>query len=76
MRPFLYARAAAPEAGSGEPRPTGHGLKPLDIEVMKRLSSRVNLIPVIAKADTLSPNDLLKFKSRVGFYLALHFPTF
>jgi len=46
-------------------RPTGHGLKPLDIEVMKRLSSRVNLIPVIAKADTLSPNDLLKFKSRV-----------
>ncbi|KAI4722970.1 cdc12 like protein [Aureobasidium sp. EXF-10727] len=46
-------------------RPTGHGLKPLDIEVMKRLSSRVNLIPVIAKADTLSPNDLLKFKSRI-----------
>lgn len=29
-------------------RPTGHTLKPLDIEVMKRLSSRVNLIPVVA----------------------------
>jgi septin family protein len=54
-------------------RPTGHGLKPLDIEVMKRLSSRVNLIPVIAKADTLSPNDLLKFKSRVCFQ---SFPAF
>lgn len=30
-------------------RPNGHGLKPLDIEIMKRLGSRVNLIPVIAK---------------------------
>lgn len=46
-------------------RPTGHGLKPLDIEVMKRLSTRVNLIPVIAKADTLSPADLQRFKARV-----------
>lgn len=46
-------------------RPTGHTLKPLDIEVMKRLSTRVNLIPVVAKADTLSPNDLATFKTRV-----------
>ena len=47
-------------------RPTGHTLKPLDIEVMKRLSSRVNLIPVVAKADTLSPIDLARFKQRVS----------
>lgn len=46
-------------------RPTGHTLKPLDIEVMKRLCTRVNLIPVVAKADTLSPADLAKFKQRV-----------
>ncbi|QIX01640.1 hypothetical protein AMS68_007157 [Peltaster fructicola] len=46
-------------------RPTGHTLKPLDIEVMKRLCTRVNLIPVVAKADTLSPADLAKFKSRI-----------
>jgi cell division control protein 12 len=46
-------------------RPTGHTLKPLDIEVMKKLCTRVNLIPVVAKADTLSPQDLHKFKSRV-----------
>ncbi|KKK12897.1 septin [Aspergillus ochraceoroseus] len=46
-------------------RPTGHTLKPLDIEVMKRLSSRVNLIPIIAKADTLSPADLARYKQRV-----------
>lgn len=41
-------------------------LKPLDIEIMKRLGSRVNLIPVIAKADTLTPSDLQKFKEIVG----------
>jgi cell division control protein 12 len=46
-------------------RPTGHSLRPLDVEVMKRLGSRVNLIPVIAKADTLTPDDLAAFKSRI-----------
>jgi len=51
-------------------RPTGHTLKPLDIEVMKRLGSRVNLIPVIAKADTLTPNDLETFKRRVREVIA------
>ena len=33
---------------------------------MKRLGSRVNLIPVIAKADTLTPKDLAQFKQRVS----------
>jgi len=47
-------------------RPTGHTLKPLDIEIMKRLGTRVNLIPVVAKADTLTPNDLAVFKQRVS----------
>ncbi|KAH3674400.1 hypothetical protein WICMUC_003237 [Wickerhamomyces mucosus] len=46
-------------------RPTGHSLKPLDIETMKKLSTRVNLIPVIAKADTLSPNEISEFKNRI-----------
>jgi cell division control protein 12 len=32
---------------------------------MKRLSSRVNLIPVVAKADTLSHADLARYKERV-----------
>lgn len=47
-------------------RPTGHTLKPLDIEIMKRLGTRVNLIPVIAKADTITPTDLHRFKKRVS----------
>ncbi|CDH59462.1 cell division control protein 12 [Lichtheimia corymbifera JMRC:FSU:9682] len=46
-------------------RPNGHGLKPLDIEIMKRLGSRVNLIPVIAKADTLTQKDLTVFKQKI-----------
>ncbi|XP_006741746.2 septin-9-like [Leptonychotes weddellii] len=33
---------------------TGHSLRPLDIEFMKRLSKVVNIVPVIAKADTLT----------------------
>lgn len=32
---------------------------------MKRLGTRVNLIPVIAKADTLTQNDLATFKQRI-----------
>jgi len=51
-------------------RPTGHTLKPIDIEVMKRLGTRVNLIPVIAKADTLTPRDLAQFKHRVNEVIA------
>lgn len=46
-------------------RPTGHSLKPLDIEAMRQLSTRVNLIPVIAKADTLSPQEIHDFKIRI-----------
>ncbi|CUS21794.1 LAQU0S04e00936g1_1 [Lachancea quebecensis] len=46
-------------------RPTGHGLKPLDIETMKRISSRANLIPVIAKSDTLTAKELQAFKLRI-----------
>ncbi|ORY98210.1 Septin-domain-containing protein [Syncephalastrum racemosum] len=51
-------------------KPTGHTLSPLDIECMKRLGSRVNLIPVIAKADTLTPADLAKFKQNIREVIA------
>ncbi|KAJ1724455.1 Septin spn4 [Coemansia erecta] len=46
-------------------RPNGHTLKPLDVRAMKAIGARVNLIPVIAKADTLSPTALRQFKKRV-----------
>lgn len=46
-------------------QPTGHSLKPLDIEVMRRLHTKVNLIPVIAKADTLTDEEISAFKLRI-----------
>lgn len=45
--------------------PTGHGLKAVDLVCMKQLESRVNIIPVIAKADTISKAELAGFKKRI-----------
>ncbi|XP_019064538.1 neuronal-specific septin-3 isoform X2 [Fukomys damarensis] len=45
--------------------PTGHSLRPLDLEFMKHLSKVVNIIPVIAKADTMTPEEKSEFKQRV-----------
>lgn len=45
--------------------PTGHSLREIDIELMKRLSPRVNVIPVIGKADTCTPTELAEFKKRI-----------
>jgi len=45
--------------------PTGHRLKPLDILVMKHLDKCVNVIPVIAKADTLTLEEREAFKKRI-----------
>ncbi|KAF6766397.1 septin [Ephemerocybe angulata] len=45
--------------------PTGHALREMDIELMKRLSPRVNVIPVIGKADSLTPSELKGFKKRI-----------
>lgn len=45
--------------------PTGHSLREMDIELMRRLSPRVNVIPVIGKADSLTPGELKAFKKRI-----------
>ncbi|XP_077864125.1 septin-11-like isoform X2 [Saccoglossus kowalevskii] len=45
--------------------PTGHSLKSLDLVTMKKLDSKVNIIPVIAKADTVSKGELHKFKIKI-----------
>jgi septin 7 len=42
-----------------------YSLKPLDIEFMRRLHTRVNLIPIIAKADTMTEEEVVKFKERI-----------
>ncbi|GBP03848.1 Septin-2 [Eumeta japonica] len=50
--------------------PTGHGLKSLDLVCMKKLDSKVNIIPIIAKADTISKVELQRFKSKIMQELA------
>uniref|UniRef100_A0A8B9H2Q4 Septin n=1 Tax=Astyanax mexicanus TaxID=7994 RepID=A0A8B9H2Q4_ASTMX len=45
--------------------PSGHSLKSLDLVTMKKLDSKVNIIPVIAKADTISKSELHKFKMKI-----------
>lgn len=53
-------------------QPTGHALKQIDIEFMRRLHTKVNLIPVIAKADTLTDDEIIAFKQRVLNDIAHH----
>jgi septin 7 len=45
--------------------PTGHGLKPLDIQCMKRIHEKVNIIPVIGKADSCTKKEINLFKRKV-----------
>lgn len=61
--------------------PTGHGLKSIDLVCMKKLDTKVNIIPIIAKADTVSKSELEKFKTKINQELAANgvhiyqFPT-
>lgn len=45
--------------------PTGHSLRSLDIALMKEIHEKVNLIPVIAKSDTLTEEEIIDFKQRI-----------
>ncbi|CDW59019.1 protein unc isoform [Trichuris trichiura] len=45
--------------------PTGHGLKALDVYALKMLGKKVNIVPVIAKADTISKDELKRFKAKI-----------
>lgn len=40
-------------------------MKPLDIEFMKKLHSKVNIVPVIAKADCLTKREIQRLKMRI-----------
>uniref|UniRef100_A0A8C3CDG2 Septin-type G domain-containing protein n=1 Tax=Cairina moschata TaxID=8855 RepID=A0A8C3CDG2_CAIMO len=45
--------------------PFGHGLRPVDVEFMKALHEKVNIVPLIAKADCLIPSEIRKLKERI-----------
>ena len=41
-------------------------LRQIDRELMLRLQNKVNIVPVIAKADTLTRQEVLRFKATVS----------
>ncbi|CAO3669259.1 unnamed protein product [Rhizopus stolonifer] len=52
--------------------PSGHSLKPIDVIVIKRLVEIVNVVPVIAKSDSLTIEERAAFKQRINQELAFH----
>ena len=45
--------------------PTGHSIKSIDLAIMSKISKKVNIIPIIAKADTIAKSELHIFKNRI-----------
>uniref|UniRef100_A0AC35U294 Septin n=1 Tax=Rhabditophanes sp. KR3021 TaxID=114890 RepID=A0AC35U294_9BILA len=45
--------------------PTGHSLTELDIKFLQNLHNKVNIVPVIAKADTLTTDEMTRFKENI-----------
>ncbi|KAL9558398.1 hypothetical protein MBANPS3_000941 [Mucor bainieri] len=52
--------------------PSGHSLKPIDVIVLKKLVQVVNVVPVIAKSDSLTIEERNAFKQRINAELAFH----
>nr|KAF6490925.1 hypothetical protein HJG59_016291 [Molossus molossus] len=52
--------------------PTGHCLRPLDIEFLQRLCRTVNVVPVIARADSLTIEERENFRQRIQHNLKTH----
>ena len=47
-------------------------LKPLDVEFMKALHNKVNIVPVLSKADTLTISEVKRLKQRILEEIASH----
>lgn len=45
--------------------PVGHGLRAIDLVTMQALDKKVNLIPVIAKADTITKDELAALRTKI-----------
>lgn len=52
--------------------PTGHSLRPIDVIVMKKLSEVVNVVPIIAKADSLTLEEREEFKKNIRAEMQYH----
>ncbi|KAF5102045.1 hypothetical protein D0Z00_000505 [Geotrichum galactomycetum] len=53
-------------------QPNGHGLKPIDITVLKKLSETANVVPVIAKSDSMTLAERVAFKAILQKEFAYH----
>jgi len=53
-------------------QPSGHALKPIDIVVLKKLAEFVNVVPVIAKSDSLTLEERAAFKQRIKEEFEFH----
>ncbi|XP_025419120.1 septin-7 isoform X2 [Sipha flava] len=49
-----------------------HGMTPLDVEFMQRLHDKVNIIPIISKADTMTPDEVTEYKKQILQEIAQH----
>lgn len=73
FRPLATGRGSPARAAGGLGRGSvGRGsrgsprrLRPLDVEFMRALHQRVNIVPVLAKADTLTPAEVERMKNKV-----------
>ncbi|XP_018101685.1 septin-5 isoform X1 [Xenopus laevis] len=45
--------------------PLGHGMRPMDIEFLRALQDKVNIVPILGKADSLTPTELQQKKQRI-----------
>ncbi|KAI8384754.1 cell division/GTP binding protein [Radiomyces spectabilis] len=52
--------------------PSGHSLKAIDIVVLKKLCEVVNVVPVIAKSDSLTLEEREAFRNRIKSELTFH----
>lgn len=65
-RPGVPVAAHSPWCPLPPPRPHLHRLRPVDVGFMKALHEKVNIVPLIAKADCLVPGEIRKLKERVS----------
>ncbi|XP_072301904.1 septin-5-like isoform X1 [Eucyclogobius newberryi] len=45
--------------------PHGHGLRPVDVQCMKALHEKVNIVPILSKADSLTAAERHKKKTKI-----------
>lgn len=57
--------------------PTGHGLREIDVEMMKKISRYTNVLPIISKADSFTKDELANFRKSINDDIQrFHVPVF